>query len=269
MSVSPHPRFRGAIIDAPLVEMKKRENVRIMDAAFPCLLILLVCWFYALALPSATFADGLSATAIMARMKSVYAKADSYQDQGMVEVVIRFPKRIHKVQKPFTTAFIRPDRFRFAFREKEHFAKTSRFVAFKDGKEVRAHWDLDKNISKIDSLGEALAAAAGISGGSARTVPTMLMPEESRFANAILLFSSPRRSADEVLDGRDCYRIEDPNTYRNLTLWIDKKEYLLRKIYVEKDLEDSRAETTTTYVPILNGVVREQLLDYDSKFHSQ
>ena len=85
---------------------------------------------------------------------------------------------------------------------------------------------------------EALATAAGISGGSARTVPTLLLPEESRFRNPILLYS-PKRTEDEVIDGLDCYRIEDPSDYRNLTLWIDKEKFLLLKIYTMKRVKFS------------------------------
>jgi hypothetical protein len=197
-------------------------------------------------------------------MKEVYANAHTYQDKGLVKVVIRFPERDHTVKKPFTTAFVRPSRFRFEYTEIEPLVKTSKFIAYQNGQDIKAHWDLDEGVSQITSIGEALAAAAGISGGSARTVPTMLLPEESHFRNAILFFSSPKRAADEVIDGIDCYRIEDPNDYRDLTLWIDKEEFLLRKIFVYQDLQDSRAESTTTYMPILNGEITEKMLEFGS-----
>jgi hypothetical protein len=194
-------------------------------------------------------------------MKDTYANAKTYQDKGLVKVVIRYPERNHTIKKPFSTAFVRPDRLRYEYKEIKPLVKASKFVAYQNGKEVKVHWDLDEGASKIKSIDEALAAAAGISGGSARTVPTMLLPKQSRFRNAIV-FYSPERTDDEVVDGINCFKIEDLNNYRELTLWIDKKEFLLRKMYVERDLGDSRAETTTTYVPILNGAVDDKVLNF-------
>ena len=206
-------------------------------------------------------ANDLTATEILSRMKDTYANAKTYQDKGLVKVVIRFPERNHTIKKPFSTAFVRPDRLRYEYKEIKPLVRTSKFVAYQNGNEVKVHWDLDEGASKIRSIDEALATAAGISGGSARTVPTMLLPKQSRFRNAIV-FYSPERTDDEVVDGIDCFKIEDLNDYRDLTLWIDKEEFLLRKMYVEKDLEDSLAETTTTYVPILNGVVEDKVLNF-------
>lgn len=226
--------------------------------------VLLLCSLLVFSNSKGALSDGLNAEDIISRMKKVYANAQTYQDKGLVKVVIRFPERDHTVKKPFTTAFIRPSRFRFEYREIEPSLKTSKYIAYQNGQEIKAHWDLDDGISQIKTLGEALAAAAGISGGSARTVPTMLLPYESHFRNAILFFSSPKRTADDVIDGIECYQIEAPNDYRDLTLWIDKDEFLLRKMYVEKDLKDSQAETTTTYKPILNDVVTEKMLEFGS-----
>lgn len=225
--------------------------------------IFLFCTLSACSIASAAVADGLTAEDIFSRMKKVYANAQTYQDKGLVKVVIRFPERNHIVKKPFSTAFIRPNRFRFEYKEVKSLFKASTFIVYQNGESIKAYWDLDEGISQIKTVGEALATATGISGGSARTVPTMLLPDESRFRNAILLYS-PKRAADEVIDGIECYRIEDPSDYRDLTLWIDKEEFLLRKIYVERDLKDSQAKTTTTYKPILNGEVTEKMLEFGS-----
>ncbi|SHO50104.1 hypothetical protein [Desulfopila aestuarii] len=224
--------------------------------------IFALCGILALPTANTAIANDLTANEILSRMKKVYANAQTYQDKGLVKIVIRFPERVHTVKKPFATAFNRPSRFRFEFKNIEPFVKTSTFIAYQNGQDIRAHWDLDEGVSQIKTIGDALATAAGISGGSARTVPTLLLQEESRFRNAILLYS-PRRTADEVIDGIDCYQIEDPNDYRDLTLWIDKKEFLLRKIYQYQDLQNSKNEATTTYNPILNGVVTEKMLEFD------
>ena len=247
------------------LELTHRQEITVVGSILRSfILTFFICSLSAFSFANISLADGLTAVDILSRMKKVYANAQTYQDKGLVKVVICFPDRDHTVKKPFTTAFIRPSRFRFEFKEIDPLLKTSKFIAYQNGQDIKAHWDLDEGVSQITSIGEALAAAAGISGGSARTVPTMLLPEESHFRNAILFFSSPKRAADEVIEGIDCYRIEEQNDYRDLTLWIDKEEFLLRKMYKEQDLENSRAETTTTYKPILNGEVTEKMLEFGS-----
>lgn len=224
-------------------------------------MVFLLCTVFFLDAGISSRADELTANEILSRMKDTYANAKTYQDKGLVKVVIRFPERTHIVKKPFTTAFIRPDRLRYEYKEIKPLVKTSKFVAYLNGNEVKVHWDLDESASEIKSIDDALATAAGISGGSARAVPSMLRPDQSRFRNPVL-FYSPKRADDELIDGINCFRLEDPSPYRNLTMWIDKDEFLLRKMFVEKDLDDSIGETTTTYSPILNGVVEDELLMY-------
>ena len=240
------------------------EKVVVMDNIPTSLAyILLLCSLLAFPMANTAIANDLTAEEILSRMKKVYANARTYQDKGLVKVVIRFPEKTHTVKKPFTTAFIRPDRFRYEYKEIKSLVTTSKFVAYLNGQDLNVYWDLDEGASQIETIGDALAAAAGISAGSARTVPTMLLPNKSRFRNAILFFSSPKRAVDEVIDGVNCYQIEDPGDYRDLTVWVDKEEFLLRKMYVEMDLKDSRAETTTTYKPILNGEVTDKMLEFD------
>lgn len=240
------------------------EEVVVMDNIPTSLVyIFLLCSLLAFPMANTAIANDLTAEEILSRMKKVYANARTYQDKGLVKVVIRFPEKTHTVKKPFTTAFIRPDRFRYEYKEIKSLVTTSKFVAHLNGQDLNVYWDLDEGASQIETIGDALAAAAGISAGSARTVPTMLLPNKSRFRNAILFFSSPKRAVDAVIDGINCYQIEDPNDYRDLTVWVDKEDFLLRKMYVEKDLKDSRAETTTTYKPILNGEVTDKMLEFD------
>ena len=107
-----------------------------------------------------------------------------------------------------------------------------------------------------------MASAAGVSNGSAITVPGMLMPNEITWRRAIRV-NQPKRIDDDIVDSTDCYRVQDlilgaiPTT-----LWIDKKTFMLRKIYREHKFDDFRTEETTTYKPILNGEVENDLLEF-------
>lgn len=219
--------------------------------------------------------DKITAADIIRRMAQTYGSSESYIDEGLVKSVFISKDGTRTIEKPFRTAFVRPDRFRFEFREKEKRGILSRFIdfkgggnphyiAFKDGKNAKVYWNIGPKIaSKINTLSEALAAATGISSGAARSVPTMLIPSESQFRNAIIYYN-PQRIEDAVIDGVDCFQISDPTDYRRLTLWIGKKDFLLRKIFREQAFSDFESEETTTYEPTINSVVQDKMLEFNA-----
>ncbi len=205
--------------------------------------------------------DELTANKIMNRMSEVYGNSRSYSDSGVVRIVFIHPDRKYTVEKPFTTAFIRPDRFRFEYREKKQYVGEQRFIVHLQGNDVQMYWDVDKEL-KYESLDRAIASAAGVSGGSAIRIPAMLLPSEITWRRAIR-FRQPKRLGDDVLDGVDCFRISDVVLGAiPTTIWIDKKTYLLKKVHSEQEFEDFRTQRTTIYAPILNGSVEDNMLEF-------
>jgi outer membrane lipoprotein-sorting protein len=205
-------------------------------------------------------ADNLSARDIIAHMENAYANSNTYSDSGVVKVI--FIGDVNQtVEKPFTTAFIRPDRFRYEFTEKKPYGTKQSFIIHLNGKNLQSYWDIQKDL-KHDSLNNAVASATGVSNGSAITVPGMLMPNDITWRRAIR-FSQPTRIDDDTLDNADCYRVQDlilgaiPTT-----LWIDKNNFMLRKIYREQTFNDFLIEETTIYNPNLNGEVSNDLLQF-------
>jgi outer membrane lipoprotein-sorting protein len=210
----------------------------------------------------ALYTDNLTANEIIKRMEKVYANCKSYSDSGVVKTVFISPDVTRTEKKPFTTAFIRPDHFRFEFKEKKKGNREQRFIIYLKGKDLQTYWNI-KNDLKPESLDSAIASATGVSGGSAITVPAMLLPNEIKWRRAIR-FRKPKRIDDELFDKVDCYRVHD--LIFNIiptTIWIDKKTFLLRKIYREQEFDDFRTQETTTYNPILNGNVADNLLEFN------
>ena len=205
-------------------------------------------------------ADGLTASDIISRMREAYATSTSYSDSGLVKEVYIRTSGTRTIEKPFTTAFIRPDRFRFEFTEKMRGDGGRRFVIYRNGEDLRVYWDVDKNLEP-ESIDRAVAAATGVSGESAVTVPAMLLPKEIKWRRAIR-FNKPDRIEDDTLGDVDCFRIHDYIGGNPVTWWIDKAEFLLRKVHHEMDFDDFRALRTTTYKPVLNGDVTGPMLEF-------
>ncbi len=74
--------------------------------------------------------DGMTANEIIKTDEKSYVTANSYSDSGVVKIVFINSDRRRTVKKPFTTAFIRPDRFRFEYREKALINREFRFIVF-------------------------------------------------------------------------------------------------------------------------------------------
>ena len=90
----------------------------------------------------------------------------------------------------------------------------------------------------------------------------MLLPSEIKWRRAIR-FREPKRIDDDTFDKMDCFRIHDVIFGGPATFWIEKKTFLLRKIYLEHEFEDFRTQATTTYKLILNGKIKDEMLEFN------
>jgi outer membrane lipoprotein-sorting protein len=203
----------------------------------------------------------LTAEQILERMAKVYADCKSYRDTGSVKTVFIRTDRTWDGVRPFTTAFVRPDRFRYEFKDQQSHGRPDRFLIWKNGEDVRSWWDVDPGIQTA-SLDMAIAGATGVSGGSAHTIPRMLLPKELE-GWVLTELEQQQRKEDADLDGVNCYRIEGKARGDPTTLWIDKKTVLLLRIEQSHQFKDFRTEETTTYTPLVNVDIPEELLVFD------
>ena len=79
----------------------------------------------------------LSAGEILERMATAYAKCKTYQDSGCVMTIFVRNDGEHTDRKPFSTAFVRPTRFRFEFKSSHDGQKWHRYIVWADGADVR------------------------------------------------------------------------------------------------------------------------------------
>lgn len=154
-----------------------------------------------LALACLTAPKNLGAPDILERMGRTYAQCETYADLGVVTTVF-FQERDGReyertVRKPFTTAFARPDRFRYEFEDRRGEAEFDRFLVWRRGADVRTWWDIQPGVETHASVKPALSGATGVSGGTANQVPTLLMPSEVGW-NALTRLEDPKRIDDAL-----------------------------------------------------------------------
>jgi outer membrane lipoprotein-sorting protein len=217
--------------------------------------------------------DSSTAKHIITQMAEIYQFCKSYSDTGVVKTVFfaRDDKFIDDkviVVTNFSTAFVRPDQFRFEFSSKAPIpgAKLDRYIVWANGSDVRTWWNAKPGVKKEVSLEMAIAGATGVSSASAHTIPVLLMPKEIGGWRVTEL-QQLNRIADAPLKDVDCYRILGKHEYFDsdlITLWISKKTYLIYRIEKTDNFPDFRTEMTTTYEPKVNVVIDEAKLDFNA-----
>lgn len=133
------------------------------------------------------------------------------------------------------------------------------YIVWSDGKEVQTWWDIKPGIQKPESLGLALGGATGVSKGSAATIPALLLPGE--VWGSITQISGAKLADDGHVGDYECFRIAGTYGRNPMTIWIDKKSHLIRRI--DNRFENLSIEQTTTYEPILDEQIPDELLEFN------
>ena len=229
---------------------------------------------------------------IIAEMATIYATCASYRDTG--KVVTRFLLAVnhqpHTSVLPFATAFVRPDRFRFEYRHRyKTMDEWNRYIVWANGSDVKTWWSVCSGVKHPPALGLALAGATGVSGGSAHTIPALLIPDKvgglrltdfaevtslaDEFVGAIPCFRLSIRFTPPMVDaaeeeqqraemtrvtGRPRERCERGPT----TIWIDRATLLIRRIDKDSRFETFRAESTTEYEPAVGATITDDELQF-------
>ncbi len=207
--------------------------------------------------------DGLTAQQIIDKMATTYATCKSYRDSGVVtndfgphRAGDRFPR--HVDVKPFRTAFVRPNHFRFEY---DNPTPEKSYIVWAKAGEVRKWWYVDPGVEKVSSLDQALAGATGVSGGSAHTIPVLLLPDQLTGAK-LSAMKDLTRLPDETVDGTPCFKLQGKYGFGNQarTVWFEKATFLLQRI----DEGTGLVKRTTLYRPEVNKEIPVEELEFNA-----
>ncbi len=219
----------------------------------------------------------LAPETILLRMARVYRTCRSYRDGGEVRTILLTDGGRAGSDRPFRTAFVRPDRFRFQFTDPGLGERSSEYIVWTDGAVVRSWYDAQPGVRNAGTLQEALRGAAGISGGSSVRVPGLLLPGSIGEGPPIIAAERIQDSSDR---GVPCFRIRGksqrtPYTLtmgaqtltvqdESITLWIDRATLLLRKVEDKKTLSTYNSESITTYIPEIDIEIPPEQLTFNA-----
>jgi len=197
----------------------------------------------------------LTAEQVLEKSAKVYLGCRTYRDSGVVSTtyITGDKRRIDK--RTFTTAFQRPDAFRFEFKDKEN----GSYIIWRKGQEVKTWWDLQPVIQQGKSFSMAIAGVTGVSGGTAHTVPNLLLPQDVGGVN-VLALKDVKKLDDVVIGGKSFYRVQ---VVDKQVLWIGKDDFLIHRIESIHDFKSLKTERVTDYEPVVNGEIAPALLDFN------
>ncbi|MFN0110565.1 MAG: LolA family protein [Blastocatellia bacterium] len=236
-----------------------------MKHQFKILLAIIVAALMIALLPSANARQSApTAQQIMEKTMAAYADCKSYSDSGRVETLFIMKHGKRTTVKPFSTAFVRPDAFRFEYQERDGEKDWRRYIVWQKASDIKSWWTLKPEVKELESLSMALAGPTGVSGGSAIRVPSLLLP--SSMANGLKFLTELKLLSEEPIGVHSAYKIEAKDSSGRIqTLWIDTQRFLILKVFQKIKFEANSSvnprsdgfemETTTFYDPQINEPV--------------
>jgi len=206
---------------------------------------------------SAQPSSQLTAEEILERVSSVYASCRSYADEGEVSTQVVIGS--NPMVQDFTTAFVRPDKFRFEFRASH---RGTRFVVWKAGALEFAEWPTGVRPAEID---ETLLNLFTTSHGAAVTVPALLFPEVFHGPGLFASLASIKLSGEEKIDGHRTFKIQAYLQNEPFTLWVDTNQFLILKVEQKSRLGRMDLRTITKYRPVVNAAISPDRLAFNSR----
>jgi hypothetical protein len=101
---------------------------------------------------------------------------------------------------------------------------------------VRSTWTIQEGVSVHDSVHAAIGCATGVSGGTAYTVPTLLVPGGT--GRDPLDAGEVEHVGRRDLEGRECLLLRRTDRTGSKTLWIGCADHLLHRIEDEKVFDE-------------------------------
>lgn len=182
------------------------------------------------------------AATVVARMTSAYATATTYSDQG---TYVRDGRR--KSESSFSTVFVRDQRLSYTLRGNSY----NSIEVWSDFQHTYSDtqfgpWLVDDEI-RVDRPFKYVF-------GSATVALTSLLPGiayESRRS----MFATPASAGSEQVNGHDCWVVTGVDEQGEMSLWIDKATYMIRRVREGLRSDHGSMTSTTEIEPVLNASI--------------
>jgi hypothetical protein len=165
---------------------------------------------------------------ILRRVDAAYHALDTYQSAGRVVVDIKHEGRPIRLETMFSIRLQKPRSYLITWESQLPVQQSG--AVWSSGQQPYLFMSGVGAYSKLPDDEIALAAATGISGGVANTIPSLFFETEHNHSTPFDRLIDPRLEGVEVVHGIPCYRISSPSELsRQETFWISVDGYLMVK----------------------------------------
>jgi len=203
---------------------------------------------------------------ILDRVVAAYTQCSSYRDWGTLKSTTCRSLSENGVvteEGEFSTAYIRPDRFRFDYLTSRSGLpiKSERSVFWTQGNRVKSWRRNGTRTQSFLDIEHALFQLSSDSGVSSRFVPRLLLPDgASNFLRE--RFGDSDFVGIELSEGFDCFKLQFKSTASHVSrVWIDTCTFLVRR------LETDTLSTLANFEVAELEEIRDRMISYG--FHSQ
>lgn len=180
------------------------------------------------AFPPAAAADP-SAKEILDKVVAKYQSLQTYKSEGTIDTDLQTGGMKMKQTTTFSILMKKPNQYVISWTQKGGPIVQSGDV-WNDGSGAFLHMGALKSYGKMTSDDMALAAATGISGGAAFTVPSLFLPVFKDQGAKFSRLTNPKIEKTETVEGDDCYVISSASSIsKEETYWISKQSHLIRR----------------------------------------
>lgn len=214
---------------------------------------------FSLALFSFQSVCAQTAKEVFAKSQKVYENAVFYLDSGKVfQEFYDLPQPFEKA-KYFKTAYDKKGRFNFEYYEVG--LSNSLMVINRNANNVAQYWwGIGNPTQNNKKLEELLSSAGGVSSRTSIQIPELLLTNHNILGESIFLSTkNPQLDSDETINGVLCFKIKGSDAQGDVTIWISKADFLIKKVMSDQKVSNFRVKSTFDYFSSLptnldNGV---------------
>lgn len=205
-----------------------------MKTAILGALALWTCSSFAMAQP---ILNQTEAQAIIEKCRAAYAALQSYRGRVKTNSVSIFDGKQGNYGGSAKIVFAKPNLLRIDGK----LANGGDFSILSNAEGSWYRWPVenDGKWKKVENLGVAVSSMTGVAARAPTTISMLLVPSLGRqtFRSA----EDAKVEGEETIDGQACFKITARSQRKTTSWWIDKKTFLLRRIFSSYDEEQSAA----------------------------
>jgi len=175
------------------------------------------------------WAQAISPTELFEKVRSAYGSLQTYKAEGTISTDANTGGMSVKSEISFSIRLRKPNLYLISWTQKMGMPGMSHSGAvWSDG--TQAYLYMMNAYSKMTSDEMALAAATGVSGGAAFTIPALFMPWLMNASDQFSRLNDLKIETGEKVGDDDCYVVSGASAgSRKETFWISKSRYLILK----------------------------------------